>query len=243
MQWSESEHDWLSKVVMSNPRIREVARIAIASSKFAVSAVYRRFVVDQVLTPDERAELCKMVWDRFKVTISGREAIFTMIVRAKLPTSLHSRFQEYMAKFGIILAKKKIDNVRVYVVDVPTPKGKRFIWFCKLNRKLASRHNVDFCDVLLNRAYFLILDAYAQKAVDFDYVEKAFEYLVKKEHYMVIAMAKALGDHRKGTLITGWAWEGKIIKVEKGMYKIHCGAYHNAIKEMNDEVQVSPKSP
>jgi len=242
MQWSEEEHNWLSKVVESNPRISKMARTAIASSKFAVSAVYRSFVVDQVLTPEERAELCKMVWDRFKVKIAGRKAIFTMIVRAKLPASLHSRFQEYMAKFGIILAKKKINNIRVYVVDVPTPKGKRFIWFCKLNRKLANRYNVDFCDLLLNRAYFLILDAYAQKAIDFDYVEKAFEYLVKKEHYMVIAMAQALGNYRKGTIITSWAWEGKIIKVEKGMYKIHCGAYHNAIKEMNDEVQISPKS-
>ena len=69
MQWSESEHDWLSKVVMSNPRIREVARDAIASSKFAVSSVYRRFVVEQVLTPEERAELCKMVWEDRKSVV------------------------------------------------------------------------------------------------------------------------------------------------------------------------------
>jgi hypothetical protein len=239
MQWSESEHDWLSKVVMSNPRIREVARDAIASSKFAISARYRRFVVEHVLTQNERAELCKMVWDRFKVTISGREAIFTMIVRTKLPSSLYSRFQEYMSKFGIVLIQKKIGNVRAYVVDVPLSRGKRFIWFCKLNRKLAARYNVDFCDVSFNRAYFLVLDAYAQNFVGFDYVEKAFEHLVKGEHYMVIAMAKALGDDRKGTLITGWAWEGKITKVGRGMYKIHCEAYHNAIKEKNNEVQVS----
>jgi hypothetical protein len=242
MQWSESEHDWLSKVVESNPRISKMARTAIASSKFAVSSVYRRFVVDQVLTPEERAELCKMVWDRFKVTISGREAIFAMIVRAKLPASLHSRFQEYMAKCGIVLAKTKINNVRCYAVNRPLSKGKRFVWFCKLNHKLANRYNVDFCDVLLSRAYFLILDAYAQNAVGFDYVEKAFEHLVKDEHYMVFAMAKALGDHRRGTLIPGWAWEGKIIKVERGMYKIYCEAYHNAIKE-KDEIQVSPQSP
>jgi hypothetical protein len=239
MQWSESEHDWLSKAVLSNPRIREVARTAIASSKFAINAVYRRFVVEQVLTPDERAELCKMVWDRFKVNISGREAIFIMIVRTKLPASLCARFQEYMAKFGIILVQKKIGNVRVYAVDVPLSRGKRFIWFCDLNRRLANRYNVEFCDVVFNRAYFIILDAYAQNSIGFDYVEKAFEHLVKGEHYMVIAMAKALGNDRKGTLITGWAWEGKVVKVGRGMYKIHCEAYHNAIKEKKDELQVS----
>ena len=181
MLWTENERDWIAKAASASPRLRESVRKAISSDKFAISPIYRRFVVNELLTDDERAEICKMVWNRFKINVSGRDVIFTALLRAKLPEQLYRDFQQYMHRVGIELSRKRIHGTRVYATLKKDTAGRRFKWWCALNSKLASEHNVQFCNIKFTRCYCLIVDAYAQQLVDLDYVRKAFSHLVNRD--------------------------------------------------------------
>ena len=241
MQWTENERDWLAKAAHANPRLREMVRRAITSDKFAVSAVYRRFVVNDLLNDDERAALCKMVWDRFRVNISGRDVIFAAVLKAKLPERLYRHFQDYMMRAGVHLTRKRVGGAVVFATHQTIAKGRRFRWWCKVNSKLASEHNVQFCDLRFTRAYCLVLDAYAQQTVDLDYVRKAFQHLLNKDYAALAWMAREIGFESRGTILSTWLIEGKIQRVGRGLYRVHCESYKEALKN-DDEVSVSPQS-
>ncbi len=240
MQWTENERDWLSKAAYANPRLRESVRKAITSDKFAISAIYRRFVINDLLNDDERAELCKMVWSRFRQNISGRDTIFAALLRAKLPESLYANFQRYMQKANVHLMRKRVGGAVAFATQSPIATGRRFRWWCALNSKLASENNVQFCDVKFTRAYCLVLDAYAQGAVDLDYVRKAFANLLSGDYGAITWMMREIGFEKRGTILSAWLLDGKVIRFSRGLYQVHRESYKAALRN-DDEISFSPQ--
>ena len=216
MKLSEEDYQWFLKAVKANPAISDLAKKALSSEKFLQSAVFRSYVLKDVVTKAEAAQLAKMVWDRFRVQYQDSDAIPANVVVRKLPPQIARNFISYMASFGINLVKVSDGRVRFFTTGTDGLSYKfrksKFAHFCQIGHRLAAEHGVAFTDVAFTSPFVAFYDSYSKNEVPYEDMRTAFAFALSKKYYELRQFVNDRGIKDQTGMLTVWRWEGKVIR-------------------------------